>query len=263
MRKKIPFVLSFYSPQKRYGDHLSKSEVDALVAPHPSSVEMVDSWLAHYGVTPGSRTSSGDWVTMTVTVEQAEKMLGAKYNVYKHTITSETIVRTMSYSLPRVIHEHVAVVAPATYFGTMKAMKATSFVQSTGDSSPLGDSAGGVDPSCSSKITPACLRELYNSASYVPSATDRNTLGIAGYLDQFANYDDLQVWLCLHPSAKLTHVFFQTFFKAYREDAVNATFQTVQVNGGRNDQTKPGLEANLDIQYTEGITYPTPNIYYR
>jgi len=34
------------------------------------------------------------------------------------------------------------------------------------------------------------------------------------------------------------------------------------VNGGEDDQTNAGTEANLDIQYTEGITFPTPNIYY-
>lgn len=170
------------------------AEVDALVAPHPSSVEMVDSWLAHYGITPGSRTASGDWITMTVTVEQAEKMLGTKYNVYKHAITSETIVRTMSYSLPRVIHEHVTVVAPATYFGTMKAMKATSFVESQDkDSSIVDELVNGVDASCSTKITPDCLRSLYNSSTYVPSATDENYLGIAGYLNEYANHADLQV----------------------------------------------------------------------
>lgn len=164
---------------------MSKEEVDALVAPHSDSVDLVDSWLAHHGVDTSSRTGAGDWVTMTVTVEQAEKMLGTKYNVYKHIVTSETIVRTMSYSLPRVMHEHVSVVTPATYFGTIKAMRATSFVQS--------DDPMTTDATCGSKVTPACLRDLYNSAGYVPSATATNSLGIAGYLDEYANRADLQV----------------------------------------------------------------------
>jgi hypothetical protein len=62
---------------------------------------------------------------------------------------------------------------------------------------------------------------------------------------------------------------------------VNTKLTHVQVNGGLNDQTDPGVEANLDVQcvhmlrrryvgaegpsasrYTEGLTYPTPNIYY-
>lgn len=54
----------------------------------------------------------------------------------------------------------------------------------------------------------------------------------------------------------------QTFFSRFRTDAVGGTFTTVRVNGGLDDQTDPGVEANLDIQYTEGISFPTPNIYY-
>lgn len=170
------------------------------MAPHPDSIELVESWLAHHGVGTDSRTGAGDWITMTVTVEQAEKMLGTKYNVYKHAVTSETIVRTMSYSLPRVISEHISVVTPATYFGTMKAMKATSFVQYTDDAETLaGSLAGGLDASCNSTITPACLRALYNTADYVPKATDKNSLGISGYLDQYANHADLKVYSATCP----------------------------------------------------------------
>ena len=58
------------------------------------------------------------------------------------------------------------------------------------------------------------------------------------------------------------HCFFQTFFKTFRPDAVGGNFTTVLFNGGLDDQSQPGDEANLDIQYTEGISYPTPNIYY-
>jgi tripeptidyl-peptidase I len=48
----------------------------------------------------------------------------------------------------------------------------------------------------------------------------------------------------------------------FRTDAVGQTFTTIQVNGGGNDQSDPGVEANLDIQYTIGMSAPTPNIYY-
>ena len=47
--------------------------------------------------------------------------------------------------------------------------------------------------SCNTTITPACLRALYNTSTYVPVSTNVNQLAIAGYDDQFANYADLQV----------------------------------------------------------------------
>jgi tripeptidyl-peptidase-1 len=34
------------------------------------------------------------------------------------------------------------------------------------------------------------------------------------------------------------------------------------VSGAPNDQGRPGVEANLDIQYTVGLSYPTKNIFY-
>ncbi|KAI0079096.1 subtilisin-like protein [Panus rudis PR-1116 ss-1] len=240
-----------------YGQHLSKEDVEALVAPHPDSVDLVDSWLSAHGIdsSAAQRENGGSFVTVIVTVEQASRMLNATYNVYRHAKTDEYIVRTTSYSLPSVLHEHIGVVAPTTYFSTMRSMKATSFIQSGAKTieddhevAPKLINPGSlatVPSSCSTTITPACLRALYNTTTYVPKATATNKIGIAGYLDEFANDADLQ-----------------TFFRRFRPDAVGATLQHIQLNGGGNDQTDPGVEANLDVQYTEGITFPTPNIYY-
>lgn len=228
-----------------------------MVAPHPDTVDLVESWLTAHGIDLSSaqRDNGGSWMTVIVSVDQASRMLNTTYNVYRHASSDDYVVRAMSYSLPTVLHEHIGTVAPTTYFGTMRSMKATSRLQpqikaieSDADIAHKLVSPGSlatVPSSCSTTITPACLRALYNTSTYVPAATDKNSIGVAGYLDEFANRADLQ-----------------TFFRRFRTDAVGGTFQTVQLNGGGDDQTDPGVEANLDIQYTEGITFPTPNIYY-
>jgi tripeptidyl-peptidase-1 len=61
----------------RYGQHLSKSEVEALVAPHPESLNLVNEWLATFGVDEDSlvRSPARDWVTLKIPVSLAEKML--------------------------------------------------------------------------------------------------------------------------------------------------------------------------------------------
>ncbi|KAJ7173519.1 peptidase S8/S53 domain-containing protein [Mycena filopes] len=240
---------------ERYGQHLSKEEVDALVAPHPDSVEAVESWLQHHGINPADahfRSGGGEWITIRVSVAQAERMLGTTYGVYTHAASGSSVVRTMEYSLPQELHSHVDVVTPTTYFGTFHSMRSTSFVQpqtasleGASDSFAAEISPLAVPASCGSTVTPACLRAMYNTTAYVPKATATNKLGVAGYLEEFANDADLQ-----------------TFFRAFRTDAVGGTFTHVQVNGGLNTQSDPGVEANLDIQYTEGISFPTPNIYY-
>ena len=169
------------------------------MAPHPDSVEAVNSWLEYHDIDPLNsvyRSGSGDWVTFRIPVDLAEKMLGAKYNIYRHTTSGEEVVRTLSYSLPKELHNHVDVISPCTYFGTVRSMRVTSFLQPTPhdivqDTSSVPE--GTLARSCNETITPACLRALYNTSSYVPVSTNVNKLAVAGYLDEFANYADLQV----------------------------------------------------------------------
>lgn len=154
-----------------YGKHLSKEEVDELVAPHPDSVEAVESWLLFHGIDPSAasfRSSSGSWVTVSISVAQAERMLGTKYGVYHHPASSTSVVRTLSYSLPAELHNHISVMAPTTYFSTFQTMKATSFImeEDVQDDEAEFKSLAGAAPvpsSCNNAITPACLRALYNS----------------------------------------------------------------------------------------------------
>ncbi|KAJ7574359.1 peptidase S8/S53 domain-containing protein [Mycena floridula] len=239
----------------RYGQHLSKEEVDTLIAPHPETVESVESWLTHHGLNVGEvvREGAGSWLLIPVTVAQAERMLATKYKVYHHEKSSDYVVRTLSYSIPKELLSHIDVITPTTYFGTMRSMRATSFLQPEIHAIDEDVTAAGISPvtdavpptSCNTVITPACLRTLYNTANYVPTQAATNKLGVAGYLDEFANVADLA-----------------TFVSRFRTDAAGVKFTLVQLNGGGNDQSDPGVEANLDIQYTIGISFPTPNTYY-
>ena len=186
---------------------MSKEEVDALVAPHPDSTQLVESWLSHYEVDPSSvihKSGGGEWINLRIPLAKAEEMLGAKYNVYHNPTTSDYVVRTLGYSLPRVLHDHIDLVTPTTYFGKLQRMKATSFLQPDiptleSDAPQLSQvlgaaSAPGAVPTiCNQAITPSCLIALYNTTSYKPSATNGNSLGVAGYLDEFANKADLKV----------------------------------------------------------------------
>ena len=173
------------------------------MAPHPDSVEAVNSWLEFHDIDPLNsvhRSGGGDWVTLRIPVDMAEKMLETKYNIYRHVTSGEEVVRTLSYSLPKYLHDHIDVIVPSTYFGTIRTMKVTSSMHSVfqnlvRDTPSVPD--GTVAPNCNATITPACLRALYNTTSYVPVSTHVNKLAVAGYLDEFTNYADLQVGILL------------------------------------------------------------------
>ncbi|KAF8491622.1 subtilisin-like protein [Russula emetica] len=245
--------------RSKYGAHLSKEQVVELVAPHPDTLELVGSWLAHHEV-PSSAVSiahGGNWLRIyNVPLIKANTLLGAEYQFYHHAETNETIIRTISYALPAALHEYVQTVAPTTYFGALRALRQTSKLVLNGPKLPNGDPelqdasatfvpGTPVPLSCSSAITPTCLRMLYNTLTYLPQATSKNKLGVTGYLREFASQSDLT-----------------NFLTRFRSDAAPAQFSVVTINGGINNQSQPGTEANLDIQYTESISYPTPNIFY-
>lgn len=61
----------------RYGHHLSKEEVEELVAPHPESLDTVNEWLTSLGFTDEDmiRSPAKDWITITIPLSKAEAML--------------------------------------------------------------------------------------------------------------------------------------------------------------------------------------------
>ena len=75
-------------------------------------------------------------------------------------------------------------------------------------------SGGQVDASCNRTITITCLQQLYNAVGFTPSGKNGNKIGITGYLEQFANIQDLQ-----------------TFYAEQRPDALNSTFEFISVKG--------------------------------
>lgn len=250
------------------------------MAPHPDTAELIGSWLGHHDV-PTSLVSishGGCWLTLSgVPVAQADALLGASYRLYRHTETNETVLRTISYALPAVLHEHVQTVAPTTYFGSPRALRQTSRLVPDGPTLSKGDlelqnaSTDALDSgtslpvpaSCSRTITPRCLRRLYKTERYVPRVPGKNKLGVTGYLGESASQSDLKVFMTL-----------------FRPRAVGARFSVKSINGGINNQSNPGSEvrtcypqgcmslrhvipqANLDVQYAGSISYPTPNAYY-
>ncbi|KAI9455155.1 subtilisin-like protein [Lactarius psammicola] len=243
----------------RYGQHLSKEDVETLVAPHTTSVDAVHEWLEHHGVQREAchRSPAGDWVTVRLPVAQAEKMLGTEFRVWKHTQDGDVLVRTTEYSLPAHLDKHIELIQPTTAFNRAKGQRTTfrfspapdmaSSSLSSDDKISMLGSGMTVNASCNSTITVSCLKQLYNAVGYVPQATDKNAIALTGYLEEFANFADLQ-----------------RFYADQVPAAINTSFNVVLINGGLNNQTldEAGVEANLDVQFGLGISFPTPGTFY-
>ena len=69
-------------------------------------------------------------------------------------------------------------------------------------------------PACKVKITLGCLKQIYNAVDYETNPHNGNKIGVTGFLDQYANKDDLRM-----------------FFGQQLPDALNSTFEEVSING--------------------------------
>ncbi|KAH9168156.1 subtilisin-like protein [Lactarius sanguifluus] len=237
----------------RYRAYLSKEQVADLVAPHTDTLELIDTWLEHLGIPPSSVSRTlGSWLTLTaVPVSQANDILGASYQLYNHVETNHTVLRTISYSIPEVLHEHIHTIVPTTYFGCpptegrklrMHPNSAVGVRAEAGSEESLKVLSS---RDLNRYVTPSYVRWLYNTAGYRPAAVDRNVIGIAGYGGEYPSPKDLGL-----------------FMTEFRTEGEDATFSVVRVQGGGNDPDTPGDEANFDTQYTAAITYPTTNVFY-
>ncbi|KAF8266373.1 peptidase S8/S53 domain-containing protein [Lactarius quietus] len=235
----------------KYGAHLTKEQVADLIAPRPDTLELVSLWLKHRGVSSSiSTTLGGSWLTLTgVPVSQANDLLGASFQLYKHTETNDIVLRTISYALPAVLHAHVDTVVPTTYFGSPRAQTKTPQVQRSNTTAMMTkaefEGPATLLSSRDEDIAPSDLRSLYKTENYVPAAAGRNVLGTVGYGGKTPSLTDLMM-----------------FMNLYRTDGVDATFTLVQLNGGTYDPSNPDIEGDLNIEYASAIAYPTPNVYY-
>lgn len=142
--------------------------------------------------------------------------------MWEHAQDGDVLVRTTQYSLPHHLDGHIELIQPTTVFNRAKAQRTTHHFMGldTASSQPSGANITipgygvTVDISCNSTITVSCLKQLYNAVDYTPKASDKNMIGITGYLEQFANFADLQ-----------------SFYEDQVPAAVNTSFDVVLING--------------------------------
>ena len=233
----------------RYGAYLSKEQAEELVSPHPDTLDLVRAWLLHHGIRPSSISAShgGSWLTVTdVLVPQANQLLSASYQLYRNSETNDTIIRTVSFALPAVLHAHIQTVEPTTYFPSTR-MRQTLSRRSFGAISVHARSEKVVMARQLPGLTPSSLRWYYKANIYRPAVPDRNTVGIVGLDGEYPSQMDLT-----------------RFMSEYRSEAGGARFNVEQWNGGEYNPNSgnPSDYANLGVQYAAAMVYPTPLIFY-
>ncbi|KAJ7248939.1 family S53 protease-like protein [Mycena rebaudengoi] len=226
---------------------LSKDEVKSFVQPSKEMVSAFSSFAAVNGLKePTVISPNGDWVSLTLTVSQANQVFGAQFEKFSHASLTEPITRTLTISLPSELIGHVDVVHPSTSFtgpnprfarlpfDLHSSEKRTEPVASCNSSTPDGI------------VTPTCLQKIYGIPS-TPATQKNNTIFVTGYLGTSPNRTDLS-----------------TFLEQFRPDIPpNTTFDLINIDNATNQDPEDVppvtvLEADLDIQYTIGVATGVP-----
>nr|AJD23156.1 putative serine protease [Onygena corvina] len=226
-------VMDISNPKHaRYGQHMSREEVDAYLQPPSHMTDSVYEWLASEGISKPSIKVNTDWFTFTTTVEKAEKMLNTRFYKFRNNMDGSSVIRTLEYSVAASVAPYVHMIQPTTKFSAPRPELSSVFTTELNI-----NSAQEVD--CNVTITPDCIRDLYKMGNTFATKDPRNRLGISGYLEQFARLDD-----------------FSTFIDMFVPSLKGTTFDFKSISGGENQQnsTLDSVEASLDVDYAIGLS---------
>ncbi|KAF7368229.1 Family S53 protease [Mycena venus] len=220
-----------------YGRHLTSEEVASYTKPSAETIDAATSWLKQRKLFHRAVSHAGDWLQFSIPVEKANEYFGANFSVFTHTDTGSEIVRTLEYSLPAELTNHIKVLHPTLSFSPPNVIPEISISKRhhlTSRQAP--------DPTdCTIFQNPACLQAKYNIP--ITSATQlSNTITVTGF--QFNN-----------PSVFLT----QSFLNFMRPDKTfNVTFGTRYVAGASNSTSEGNSEVSLDMEYVMGLATDVP-----
>jgi len=228
-----------------YGQHLSFEEAKAFAAPSTASVSAVTEWLNENGITDITTSGAfGEWLGFSTTISSANSLFDADFQQFTEINGPTQLTRTLAYSLPADLQQHINLVHPATDFVRKinAGPKFRAFKSTNNTARALTAPA-----SCNTIVTPTCLQDLYGIPK-TPATEASNKLGVSGFIDQWPQTADLK-----------------SFLKALRPDiSSTTTFSLTTLDGGSDPQSAEdaGIEADLDTQYTVGVATGVPVVFF-
>ncbi|KAI9047244.1 hypothetical protein LZ554_008697 [Drepanopeziza brunnea f. sp. 'monogermtubi'] len=109
-----------------YEKHLSQEQLASIIDPEAGIVDLLTSWLAAFsGVSEVSHAGHASAISFKSTVAAANLMLAANFGIFQVTNGDDSIVRSLQYSLPESLTQHVGLIHPITFFPEPSATNAS------------------------------------------------------------------------------------------------------------------------------------------
>ncbi|RDB30132.1 Tripeptidyl-peptidase sed1 [Hypsizygus marmoreus] len=227
-----------------YGRHWTPAQVLEAFAPPEEAGEIVRRWLVSEGVGKERVRWSADkaWIDVrSATVGEVEKLIGARYRVFRRG-EEEEYIACDSYTLPRSIADVVDIITPTVQPNTKLAEVRRSLPHNGVSHEREVKRASVAVTGCDKAVTPDCLKALYNM-TYVPQATDRNSMAIVNYYSNSYLQSDLDM-----------------FFANFSPALLGKSPELVSIDGGtlELDESSSVGEAGWVLQYAMTLAQPQP-----
>jgi tripeptidyl-peptidase-1 len=231
LQEKLKAVSTPNSPD--YGKYLDAYDINKLFSPSDASRTAVLGWLKDVGVT--DIADHGSYINFATTVSNANRMLSSSFQNFD--VAGVKKLRTLEYSVPDDLAEHIDLVSPTTFFGRTQAHAVTP----PQDTRRYRRQNSNTTLNCARLIGPGCLEKMYNYGNYRETADSGSRVGFGSFLNQSAMQNDLTLYQ-----------------KAYGLPLNN--FSVVLINGGKDhqDPSRDFGEANLDSQFMSAVVKTLP-----
>ncbi|KAJ7620171.1 subtilisin-like protein [Roridomyces roridus] len=226
---------------------LSADEVKAFVKPSSETLAAFENFTSANGLSATSTSPHGNWVSVNMSVFQANTLFRAQYQRFSHPSLAEPLTRTLAISLPSELVGHVDAIHPGTDFSIIRPQVVVqpqpSLVKRDHGQHPSA-SCNTSDPN--GEMTPACLQALYGIPSTAASARRDNRILVTGFLGRSPSDGSLS-----------------DFLGEFRRDIPrNTTFNLTKLDNpsfvGNGTFDGVTVEADIDIEYTVGVATGVP-----
>jgi tripeptidyl-peptidase-1 len=214
-----------------YGDYLSLEEVKGMSI-NKNSINHILKVLQGYGFSEITTTVTGDFIIVEDKISLWESLLNCEFHVFRHKeIPNFDVIRTLEFSLPLELVNHVETVFNTVHFPLHKLPITSTSPELQTEINKLGDINPQVGRRVHGYVTPDLLFSFYHIN---PIGNSLASQGVYETIGQTYSPKDLEL--------------FQRKFNLTVSDIA------VDIGGHKNDQTcidSPDDcgEANLDVQY--------------
>jgi tripeptidyl-peptidase-1 len=211
-----------------YGNYITQEDLDKITAPLASDTAAVTNWLKAEGLAFEKNGVSN--LIVTTTVGDASRALSTTFHLIRNQKHGQAVIRAESFDVPASIHA-----AADAIFGLHGLPLPPRVATVAGAESRRRLQMGHY-----ANVTPAVLWSTYE----VPKTTKATKSvkvrqAVAEFQGQFMNGTDLKT-------------LFEKYVKDIDPDYVKGTDDTAYKMVGENIGARPGVEAELDIQYIMG-----------